>query len=235
MIKERPILFTAPMVRAILNGNKTQTRRKISKDNLRIMLGGFDSPPHWVKPNAKLLAAALTNAHNLRCIEHLLTWETKPEPHQVSGFWAGRPTYAAGDQLWVKETFHYDTDLDEYFYKADSDLNVKWKPSIFMPRKASRILLEITNVRVERLNDISGTDAMAEGLNAISKDGLRTIKYGIPDADGHPGTDNVGWPWAEWEVSPVAAYKKLWELINGKGSWDLKPWVWIIEFEVISK
>lgn len=107
----------------------------------------------------------------------------------------------------------------------------KWKPSIFMPRWASRIALEITSVRVERLQDISETDAKDEGLSCLTKDGGRTWKFGIPDRDGLPGNDDDGWHWHEWEVDPRLAYKKLWESINGAGSWAQNPWVWVIGFK----
>jgi len=101
-----------------------------------------------------------------------------------------------------------------------------------MPRWASRISLEITGIRVERLQDISEEDAIDEGLKAITKDG-KLIKYGIPDRDGYPGADDFGWNWGDWDKSPVLAYKRLWQSINGKGSWDLNPFVWVIEFKRI--
>ena len=98
-----------------------------------------------------------------------------------------------------------------------------------MPRKASRIDLEITEIRVQRLNDISEDDAKAEGLNGLTRDG-KLVKCGIPDSDGLPGTDNTGWPWDEWEIDARKAYKRLWEKINGPRSWDENPWVWVINF-----
>lgn len=99
-----------------------------------------------------------------------------------------------------------------------------------MPRWASRITLEVTGIRVERLQDISEEDAIAEGLSGITKDG-KLIKYGIPDQDGLPGTDNTGWPWRDWQKDPRDAYRRLWESINGRGSWDANPWVWVVEFK----
>jgi hypothetical protein len=116
-MKERPILFSAPMVRAILDGRKTQTRRVIKE---KLMRG---------------------------------------EGAHVNNCQYGKP----GDRLWVRETFCYHDYLARYLYKADGVTGVKWKPSIFMPRIASRIMLEITGIRVERLQDISEEDAIAEG------------------------------------------------------------------------
>ena len=105
---------------------------------------------------------------------------------------------------------------------------------IHMPRWASRITLEVTGIRVERLQEISELDAITEGLTALTKDGGRTIKHGIPDRDGLPGNDNYGWHWSEWEKDSRVAYRKLWESINGPGSWDANPWVWVIEFRRIN-
>lgn len=212
--RERPILFSGSMVRALLAGTKTQTRRVVK-------LRGY--------PGADVVV------HDGK------VW--KPSRVDYAGFVEcpyGRP----GDRLWVRETWRHieggaiydsaggmmDAFEDETIYRADRPTYPgPWKPSIFMPRWASRITLEIESVRVERLQDISGEDAMAEGLKAITKDG-RLTKYGIPDSDGLPGTDNTGWPWNEWRISPVDAYCVLWEIINGHGSWAANPWVWVVGF-----
>jgi hypothetical protein len=120
-----------------------------------------------------------------------------------------------GDKLWCRETWAPHSDMPRSaIYRCDRGgdyqdnvtPNFRWRPSIFMPRWASRILLEITAVRVERLQDISDTDAINEG---------------IPD---YP--DFVG-------DSPVEDYRTLWESINGPGSWSANPWVWVIEFKVL--
>lgn len=245
-IKERPILFNAPMVRAILDGRKTQTRRVMRHQppsyeyKLSRLMDTTDSEKrkhidkfHWVQMNG-LNIVSETNIY-FRC-----------------------PYGAIGGRLWVRETWQgplfydeipEDWNSDKYktpeycHYKAsgdscdftDSDDNFveRWSPSIHMPRWASRILLEVTNVRVERLQDISKEDAISEGFKAITKDG-KTIKYGVPDADGYPGNDDIGWDWCDWDVNPVIAYKRLYESINGTGSWDMNPWVWVIEFRIIS-
>ena len=240
MIKERPIIFSSPMVRAILDGRKSQTRRIVKKQISDIhkfqgwIIGSTDKKRDGCASWGIGEGALIYDLVVARC------------PY-------GKP----GDRLWVRETWQgplfydeipEDWNSDKYktpeycYYKAsgdscdftDSDDNFveRWSPSIHMPRWASRILLEVTNVRVERLHDISEEDAIAEGLKAITKDG-KTIKYGIPDRDGYPGNDDTGWDWCDWNVSPVSAYKMLWESINGQGSWVLNPWVWVVEFRRI--
>ena len=196
-MKERPILFSAPMVRAILAGTKTQTRRV-------------------VKPQPGC------------------------DPRDDEHIDMGRCPYGQpGTTLWVRETWS----PDEYegqrtFYRADDEHFLPaggWKPSIHMPRFASRITLEITGLRVERLQDISPSDAIAEGLKGLSKDGGQITKYGIPDSDGLPGTDDAGWPWHAWRISPVDSYRRLWSQINGPRSWDANPFVWVVEFKRVTE
>lgn len=204
-MKERPILFSAPMVRALLDGRKTQTRRivKPQPHEFFVRFGRlYDHPKKLGEYSGELV---LVNS-----------------PY-------GQPR----DRLWVKET-HAFIWPDEYEpenlkdcnieYRADTDGKAlpgdwpeesrddperpKWRPSIFMHRWASRILLEITAVRVERLQDISEEDAIAEGA-----------KWGAC------GAPQIG--------SHKAGYAQLWESINGAGSWDANPWVWVVEFKKI--
>lgn len=203
-MKYRPILFSGPMVRALLAGTKTQMRRIVK-------MKPFDPC------DETLHAHALVNID--RC-----------------------PYGVVGDRLWVRERINRETDpmgdpMHSY-YDADDTYTVAdawpWKrdvlPSIHCPRGLSRITLEITGVRVERLQEISEEDAKAEGLTGISKDGT-LVKYGIPDADGLPGNDDHGWHWQEWDRDPRVAYRTLWERINGPGSWEVNPWVWVLEFK----
>lgn len=215
-MKTRPIIMSAPMVLALLGGSKTQTRRVVKDliedgdcdDSGRAVIVGYVPPS--------------------KC------------PY-------GKP----GDLLYVRETFCTDARVDHIkpselskgepiFYPGTNHVIIRGcyplkrgrqRPGIFMPRWASRITLEITGIRVERLQDISEADARAEGLIAITKDGGNTIKYGIPDLDGLPGNDNHGWNWQDWNTDPRLAYRNLWESINGKGSWDANPFVWVIEFK----
>lgn len=210
-IKEKPILFSAPMVRAILDGSKTQTRRIIKPQPQYEILGNF---PCWNDPQT-----------NKRIV--------CPYGH-------------TGDQLWVRETFSgphcFGTQYDvpstppsvwpnnsDIHYWADGNPEFgDWtcpRPSIHMPRWASRTTLEITSVRVERLNDISGADAAAEGIaHDHSEDGLF---YYVKGLMRETAVDSR-------EHSPVIqCYLKLWAHINGAGSCDLNPYVWVIEFKRI--
>lgn len=173
-MKDRPILFSAPMVRAILANTKTQTRR-VARVN----------PMHQ--------GMALEPGE----MAHGIPLKTCPY---------GQP----GDRLWVRETWAPLT--VGYAYRADPVWNGppadRWRPSIHMPRAASRITLEVTGVRVEKLQDISEADAQAEGAaRHISPAAFLT---------GHR-----------------QGYRLLWESINGPDSWAANPWVWVIEFKRI--
>lgn len=117
--------------------------------------------------------------------------------------------------------------FEDYSYKS-----LRLRPNIFLRKEAARIWLQKSATKVERVCDISREDAIAEGLACISKDGGRTYKYGIPDSDGLPGTDDYGWPWSEWDSDPVQAFKKLWCKINGADTWN--DWAWVNSFKVLS-
>lgn len=184
-----PILFSAPMVKALLDGRKTQTRRIMKVDIGRTPSPGayfhaYNNGPQW---NWWTYGGLVhNNAPIIRC------------PY-------GRP----GSLLWVRESIaYYDKagPLETFIYRADGtpDSNdyIRWTPSIHMPRRASRLTLELTVLRVERLQDISTPDAIAEGVE------WRGIGQAIP------------------------AFKRLWESINGYGSWSTNPWVWALSFKV---
>lgn len=201
-MKERPILFSGPMVKAILDGRKTQTRRVVKHKNDWYMEGGMSWP------------------------------EFESYVYAEDGIKVPCPYGQPGDRLWVRETWApLAVSSKGAYYRADIEepKSGAWKPSIHMPRWASRITLEITGIRVERLQEIGRDDAFAEGLSAITKDG-KLIKYGITDRDGLPGNDDYGWHWSKFEVDARLAYRKLWESINGPGSWDANPLVWVVEF-----
>lgn len=147
--------------------------------------------------------------------------------------WDRRCPYGVpGDRLWVKETF-YETESAPFddgklsvdvLYRADGDFDgdmhhagCKWQPSIHMPRWASRITLEVTSVRIERLQDISVEDAIAEGVPTV---GVNFVDFSKePDEDGFS--------------DPRASFETLWESLHGPGSWDANPWLWVIWFKRI--
>lgn len=220
-MKERPILFSAPMILSLLRGGKTQTRR-VMKHRREWQIQEREDDSLWPF-----------------------------HPDYVTGepttSWLRCPYGTAGDQLWVRETWQHadwtEDGMPFIRYRADNavrfiegnaipeadceritdrwaDLSVpanvaidgkaadrKWRPSIFMPRWASRITLEITNVRVQRLWDISEEDAQAEGAPPVSYDGTGVYREG---------------------------YARLWDSINGAASWDANPWVWAISFQKVA-
>jgi hypothetical protein len=194
-MKELPILFSAPMVRAILEGRKTQTRRIVK-----------------VRP-----AGAEVVVHNGR------VW--KPARVDYAGF-VECPYGQPGDRLWVRETFLLRGNGTHCVYRADSDLIEAagfgamyggWKPSIFMPRKFSSITLEVTGVRVERLQEISERDAQAEGIDDP------TCTEEVTPATGYA------------TYSYATSFAKLWDSINAKRApWASNPWVWCISFRRIN-
>lgn len=194
-MKERPILFSAPMVRAILAGTKTQTRR-LMKPQPETQ---HDGEPYWHVGGYRVWGYRPPSAVPLRAGGNPL-----PCPYGVPG-----------DRLWVRETW---APLTKGFaYSADPIYNYspagRWTSSIHMPRTASRITLEVTGVRVERLQDISKGDALAEGI--------------VPAGDGN------GFQLADtthYGGNPIDSYLSLWESINGPGSSAANPWVWVVEF-----
>jgi hypothetical protein len=144
-------------------------------------------------------------------------WPWMYDSDRDADHWMPCPYGQAGDRLWVREAWK--VDLNHRFYRADGDPGgpVPWTPSIHMPRWASRITLEVTGVRVERPQDISEADAKAEGVHRCL-DGL--------------------WSGGAWKhlrrpncyADPCNAFCDLWASINGPGSWDANPWVWVVEF-----
>lgn len=204
------MIFNAEMVRALLDGRKTQTRRPIKWKQTRFTeIGEREDGSKW-------------------------PWSEDAE--HACDFWHPCPFGAVGDRIWVREAFRVHsraTDVATLVYKA-SERNSwteqtrrvpvavcnkpatpeKWTPSLHMPRWASRILLEITDVRVERLNAISQEDAQAEGMELT---GWRPT-YSDPDSGGEV-------------LTPYDNFAQLWESIYGEESWKANPWVWVIEFK----
>ena len=204
-VKERPILFSAPMVRAILEGRKTVTRREVKKQAaLDCLAAGFEPAFLALPGNADLC------------------------PY-------GKP----GDRLWVRESWQADSQVDcvaprelshgePIRYPADWDFRQpgcamirpgKIRPSIHMPRWASRILLEITGVRVERLQDITEDQAKAEGVR------LYTDHAELGDWWHVEGIET-------YSADPRKSFELLWSSVGG--DWQSNPWVWVVEFKRVT-
>lgn len=191
MEKEHPILFSTPMVQAILAGRKTQTRRVI-KFPSDFKAGGA------IFPNGSF-GIKYESTDFDGCIKR----------HSAK--------YLPGDKLWVRETFGITgKTTPPYVYRADDqDLKIEWKPSIFMPRNANRITLEVIKVSAEPLNDITEADAKAEGVET--------------NADGT--WHDYLQPKRLYQDDAKASFISLWMKINGTPSWNSNPLVWVIEFK----
>jgi hypothetical protein len=211
-IKERPILFLAPMVRAILEGRKTVTRRPVK--------------------------ATKAHADGFMMLDHGKGWR----PYNAFGDFASDhegmeypiacPYGKPGDRLWARETCFINDYREasvpeqeranyDIHYRADGITDfegeeelIRWRPSIHMPRWASRILLEVTDVRVERLQDITEEQALAEGIKKHSDGG-----YHVEDGK-------------HYSDSPVESFACLWSSVGG--DWDANPWVWCVSFKRIT-
>lgn len=201
-MKERPILFSAPMVRAILECRKTQTRRVMKPQPERAPVDVVNGFPVWDAP---------TNYNG----------EVQMNETRGKACHYGKEC----DHLWVRETHSIGIGgTSGVWYWADGNpQHGNWtrpKPSIHMPRWASRITLEITGVRVERLQDISEADAIAEGVDT------RCQYQPDESPECSPGHRNV-------DGFALDNFRDLWCSINGPESWAANPWVWVIEFKRI--
>lgn len=212
---DRPILFSAPMVRALLEGRKTQTRRAIKPQ-----------PTGRIDPVVSFNDGRMEIAFG-------------PDMRDKVGgpkWW--RPLAQGGDRLWVREACAIVGTVDPGFvlYRADGfeaecvrhgfdrpfppESEARWRPSIHMPRWASRITLQVIDVRVERLNDCSDADAVAEGILRSPYSENRWLNYWNPN-----GVFD----------RPLHSYASLWDEINGDGEWDKNPWVAAYTFHVINQ
>ena len=206
-MKERPILFSAPMVRAILEGRKTQTRRIIKSPSVKhpelVLLAHDDVNSAWWPFYSDDGESSVTDDGMEEPIEC---------PH-------GKP----GDRLWVRETWMEPfNDPERFRYRATNPSYAdKWRPSIFMPRTASRITLTISSVRCERVQEISAADAVAEGLEKNHNG------YWWGGAHAESGRKQ--------HADPRISYKELWDHINAKRApWASNPWVWVIKFNRVA-
>lgn len=222
-MKSRPIIFSAPMVRAILAGQKTQTRRVVKDEWLLDLFSEWPNLAPYMGTSIEDGTFGFEHVeYGAMCgEEHLL------EPKRMVWQEVKCPYGVVGDRLWVRETYLPTADEGHFIYKADqcdewlqefAEMDCGgWKSPIFMPRAASRIELEITGIRVERVQDISEADARSEGVT----DG-GCLSCGNPEPCGccNPKPDARD------------SYIWLWHKINGKKHpWSSNPWVWVVEFK----
>ncbi|KAA0845562.1 hypothetical protein [Enterobacter hormaechei] len=219
-MKERGMIFNGEMVRAILDGKKTQTRRIIKDCTV-----GRDPISKFIQVGKKFIGCYPEDVPELirECC----------------------PYGVPGDRIWVRETFQgplfdfeqmeaYQEDSSKFkkpefcvykadgkpapeFFDADDNLHCGWRPSIHMPRWASRITLEITGVRVEQLKSISEEEARSEGVARLREGFWKHYQPG----------------WTQHQLSARGSFATLWDSIYGFGDWDRNPWVWVVEFKRI--
>jgi hypothetical protein len=206
-VKESPILFKAEMMRAIFEGRKWVTRCLRGLDLIN------ESPGDWFFMGQQERSFVFFNTRTEENIS------------------IRSPYGIAGDRLWTRETWapHPEFTLrspDGCIYRADrggdyqgaAQGDFKWKPSIFMPRWASRLTLDITSLWPQRLHSTWESDFFAEGIKKATKDG-NLWKYGL---------DSI--PWEDWALTPRAAFSTGWSKINPKSPWEKNDWVWRVEF-----
>lgn len=224
-MKELPILFSTPMVQAILDNRKTMTRRTAGLEKVNVNPDnwenyGFGYNPENDKDERRYSYFKLSKSE---------TWMYCKQRYQI------------GDKLWVKETFvkvEFENGSSAKLYKADCAYpdQVKWKSSLFMPKAAARIWLEVTNVRCDRLQNISKYDAIDEGIEP-AKFPYKKWQYICYECDkkGHSG--KIGNKLCEDGVynHAINSFYSLWRSINGLESYNSNPWVFIYEFKRIKK
>lgn len=225
MASERPILFSGPMVRAILDGRKTQTRRALTRENVEVLGSRWARKSPW---EGLRFAEAEVRQHSARDLYLPFCHPAdEPTPSEECGIYRLSPLVEAGNRLWVRESLHRDPDI--WKYKADGAvvgwperqaLASKWldyAPSIYMPKAASRLTLLVTDVRVQRLQDISADDAEAEGVfRHVAEHSLEKV---FRDKRGE---------------TAVQYFRELWDGLNAKRGfgWDANPWIVAITFTV---
>lgn len=228
LLKEaKPILFNTDMVRAILDGRKTQTRRVIKPQPKMILCYAFAGYGcgKWGYPDK--------NAYQYWGDKYKRTVELTPDDEKRR--WT--PPYHTDDILYVRETWGEGYVEGSYIYKADDKLanlpefkessKLIYHPSIHMPKEAARILLKVKDVRVERLKDMTDKDALNEGAHGVKRDHAGLGAYGCTDCM------NTGW------LEPaILEFMGIWDSTIKKSDldrygWDANPWVWVIEFDSI--
>lgn len=227
--RQLPILFSTEMIKSIIAGRKTKTRRIIKESFNGCLTNGGPHPcpndPVVVYPGEKFEfngEIIKCDFKEVRAFFHCSTLDS------IAKCRTGKP----GDILWVRETFalpiFFDGGEHDVYYKADDErpLDIKhrgaWKPSIHMRKLHARIWLQVKDISVQSLRDITESDAIAEGVEKI-------IDYG---STGYKLYTNPNATYSD--VDAIWSFESLWESINGKESWQQNPWVWVTDFEVLS-
>lgn len=236
-VKDTPILFSAPMVCAIPD-RKNQTRRAFSDRTKKIMHSAY-----LLGEVSDFINNGELAAHDLAYILDFCPYG-KPgdrlwvkETYFAYGLWEKRYSEKKGRNEWhfidmtieSGRSYQYAADNPDVHIANGRGIRPGWykRPAIFMPRTASRTTLEITNVRVEWLNDISESDARSEGLK------YHPLYHEWGGVEVHPDS-TPSLPQWRWYEKPTEAFRHLWESINGAGSWKSNPVVWVVDFVKVS-
>ncbi|MRX40599.1 hypothetical protein GJU43_15030 [Flavobacterium sp. LC2016-23] len=206
----KPILFSTPMVLANIDGRKTQTRRTNGLEKINV------SPESWQYCGFSIKGDIKKGIDpNIYYVFRNITTNSRLEI---------RGKYKTGNILWVRERFT-EWPEGEFQYFASTAMGDElgiWKPSIHMPKKASRLFLKVKSVKVEQLRDIFHSDARAEGVDFIVRPNpTRTVFYNYLTK--------------VYDSNELYSFMTLWQSINGEDSWAFNPWVWVIEYERIEK
>lgn len=216
------MLFSTPMVQALLKGSKTETRRLKGLEAVNLYPERVSVD--WTQADPALIVGE--DMWGIDIVKEATGLYVGFQDTEDGFCHAAKAPCQPGDVIWVRETFCEGDELTKYYYKADyhNTSKWKWKLSLFMPREACRIYLNVISVHAERLQDIYGAGAVAEGV----REGLCQTQDGSHDLVTY---QNYMANHQEF-ISAKSSYQTLWQSINGKASWELNPWVWVIKFEV---
>lgn len=234
IITEIPLLFQTEMVQATIADRKTQTRRTkgLSLNINPHLKKEWKYTRCYLGPDTKDNLVWMADARNIPT---------------GKGYGDICPYGKPGDLLWVRETWAkliehykdgsllYQPEGFKYVFKADGVFMKSWKPSIHMPKAACRLWLMVEEIRVERVQDISEADAVAEGIESQFIHLFQELRYRCYSSKNK--TPYQGFPqhWASNWREPISSFQSLWISINGKASWDANLWVWVVKFRVLSK
>jgi len=221
VVTDRPIIFSAPMVRALLDGKKTQTRRVLKPQF-----------PDWVSEAGFTCFTPKGHASGRGIYVDDQGLDHGPAEKFI------KLPYAVGDRLWVREAWACINDNqwrpEDVIFRADGNEGWRhgWRPSIHMPRWASRLTLTVTDGRVQRLQEISEADAVAEGVRRIGADYIAAGSTAFNDGPNFYTVEIDAEGWSFNQPTAQECFAGLWRHIHGDGAWDANPWVTAVTFTV---